>query len=131
MNGKILIFEFNQLLAALEVDRAMAALDVAVVPVPRKHYNKPLEDLVDEWSDVYDEDAEPNDYTGAPLSGQMIVLCGLDDQLDAVLKALRGAGVGTDCLKAVLTEHNSTWDAVKLYGELAREHQAMQSRREK
>ena len=34
MNGKVLIFEFNTLLGALEVDRAMAPLDVAVTPVP-------------------------------------------------------------------------------------------------
>ena len=33
-----------------------------------------------------------------------------------------------DCRKAVLTPHNRTWTAVKLYQELLREHQAMNGR---
>ena len=42
--------------------------------------------------------------------------------------ALRQAGVGPDCLKAVLTSHNRSWNALQLYGELLREHQAMNGR---
>lgn len=125
MSGKLLIFEFNSLPAALAVDRAVAPFGVEVVPVARKNYNKPMEDLIDEWSDVYDEDAEPNDYTGGPLGGRMMVLCELGDQIDGVLTALRAAGIGLDCLKAVLTPHNREWDALKLYRELQRESQAM------
>ena len=124
MSGKLLMFEFNSLPAALTVDRAVAPFGVEVVPVARKNYNKPLEDLIDEWSEVYDEDAEPNDYIGGPLGGRMMVLCELGDQIDDVLAALRAAGVGPDCLKAVLTPHNRAWDAAKLYAELRREHQA-------
>jgi len=123
MSGKMLMFEINSLMLALSVDRAVAPLDVEIVPVARKHYNKPLEDLLDPWSEVYDEDAENEDYTGAPLGGAMLVLCELEDKLDEVLAALRGAGVGMDCLKAVLTQHNREWDAVKLYNELRRERQ--------
>ena len=58
----------------------------------------------------------------------MVVLCGLEDCIDALLLALRQAGIGLDCLKAVLTPHNRGWNAVKLYGELRREHQAMNGR---
>lgn len=129
MSGKLLIFEFNRLLDALEVDRKMALLDVAVVPVARKNYNKPLEDLADEWSDVYDEDADNEDYTGGPLGGQMIVLCDLEEeQLDEVLRGLRIAGVGRDCLKALMTDANREWDPVTLYKELQREHQSFQGK---
>ena len=46
----------------------------------------------------------------------------------AAVPALRQAGIGRDCLKAVLTPHNRTWTAVKLYQELLREHQAMNGR---
>ena len=67
-------------------------------------------------------------YAGGTLGGRMIVLCGMDDQLDALLPALAGAGVGPDCLKAVLTPHNRTWNAVTLYTELARERRAIQGR---
>ena len=60
--------------------------------------------------------------------GAGVVLCGLEDQVDCLLPALRQAGIGRDCLKAVLTPHNRTWTAVKLYQELLREHQAMNGR---
>ena len=129
MNGKVLIFEFNTLLGALEVDRAMAPLDVAVTPVPRKHYNKPLEEIIDEWSEIYDEDAEPNDYTGAPLGGRMMVLCELGEKLDEVLAALRAAGIGAETIKAVLTETNAEWTPVELYAELQREREEFRKMR--
>ena len=57
-----------------------------------------------------------------------MVLCGMEDQMDTILPALRQAGVGPECLKAVLTPHNRNWDAVRLYGELMREHQAIMGR---
>ena len=125
---KILMFEFNSLIAGLAVARGVAPFGAEVVPVARKNYNKTLEDLIDEWSDVYDEDAELEDYTGAPLDGRMLVFCEMDEELGDVLAALREAGIGSDCLKAVLTEHNREWDAVKLYGELRREHLKMQGK---
>ena len=67
-------------------------------------------------------------YAGGPLGGRMVVLCGLEDQMDQLLPALARAGIGRECLKAVLTPHNRGWSAVKLYGELLREHRAMNGR---
>ena len=128
---KLLMFEFNSLPAALAVDRAMAPFDVEVVPVARKNYNKLLEDLVDDWSDVYDENAETEDYPGGPLGGRMIVLCGVEDQLDDLLPALREAGAGPDCLKAVLTVHNKEWTPLALFEELNREREAIQRKQGK
>ena len=125
MSGKLLMYEFNSLQTALAVDRAVSPFDVEVVPVPRKHYNKPLEDLIDPWSEIYDDDAETEDYTGGALGGSMLVFCDLDKQLEKLLIALRDAGVGLDCLKAVLTQHNREWDSVKLYRELVRERMEM------
>ena len=52
----------------------------------------------------------------------------LHDRMDGLLPALRQAGVGADCLKAVLTSRNRSWNALQLYGELLREHQAMNGR---
>lgn len=123
MSGKVLIFEFSKLLTALEVHRAMEALGVEVQPVPRKHYNKSLEDILDPWSEVYDEDSELEDYAGESLGSQMMVLCHLGDKLDDVLAALRAAGVGAETVKAVLTETNAAWDPVRLYQELQRERE--------
>lgn len=128
MSGKLLIFEFNKLLTALEVHRALEPMEVEVTPVPRKHYNKTLEDILDPWSEIYDDDAEPDDYTGDPLGGQMAVLCDVNDKLDDVLAALRNAGVGAECLKAVLTETNAGWTPVALYQELCRERDAFRGK---
>ena len=57
-----------------------------------------------------------------------MVLCDLDDRLDLLLPALRQAGAGPECLKAVMTVHNRSWSAIALYAELVRERQAMQGR---
>ena len=56
----------------------------------------------------------------------MIVICGMEPQLDTLLPALSNAGAGPDCLKAVLTRHNRSWNALTLYTELLRERQALQ-----
>jgi hypothetical protein len=126
---KVLMFEFNSLIDGLTVDRTVAPFDAEVVPVSRKNYNKPLEELLDPWSDVYDEDAENEPYTGAPLGGRMLVFSELDQELNEILAALRANGIGIECLKAVVTEHNREWDAVTLYNELQKERQAMSRRK--
>ena len=58
----------------------------------------------------------------------LLVLCGLEDRLDALLPALAGAGAGPECLKAVLTPHNCGWSVLRLHRELLRERQAMEGR---
>ena len=58
----------------------------------------------------------------------LLVLCGLEDRLDALLPALAGAGAGPECLKAVLTPHNRSWSVLRLHRELLRERQAMEGR---
>ena len=58
--------------------------------------------------------------------GKMLVFCGLDRELDALLVSLRQAGI--ICLKAVLTPNNRTWTPERLYRELERERRAMGGR---
>ncbi len=66
----------------------------------------------------------------APLSpppGEpILVFCGLSSaRLDALLAALRKAGVPPIPCKAVLTPDNGSWTLGALYEELRREHEAM------
>ena len=99
-------------------------MGVELVPVARTDYNKTLAVLAG-------LDAAPGPvmpYSGGSLGGRMIVFCDLEDQLDTLLPALRKAGAGPECLKAVLTPTNRGWSALTLYAELQRERQAMQSR---
>ena len=120
MSGKLLLFGFEELPAILAVEAAAGPFGAEVVPVARMDYNRPLAALAG-----LDTDAGSTlPYVGGPLGGRMIVLCGLDRQIEALLPALAGAGAGPGCLKAVLTEHNRGWNAARLFGELLREHQA-------
>ena len=121
MNPKLLLFGFEELPAILAVGAAVGPFGAEVVPVARMDYNKPLAALA--GLDAAPDGVLP--YAGGPLGGRMIVLCGLDNQVGLLLPELSKAGAGPGCLKAVLTEHNQSWNAITLFGELQREHRAM------
>lgn len=124
MSGKLLLFGFEELPTILAAAAAAGPYGAEVVPVARQDYNKPLAVL----AGLDDDPGTLLPFAGGPLGGRMVVFCGLEDQMDALLPALRQAGIGPDCLKAVLTPINRTWNAVKLHEELLREHQAMNGR---
>lgn len=124
MSGKLLLFGFESLLQILALEAAVSPFGAELVPVARTDYNKTLAVLA--GLDTAPGPVQP--YAGGTLGGRMIVLCGLDGQLDALLPALSKAGAGPDCLKAVLTPHNRSWNAVTLYAELLRERRAIQGK---
>ena len=124
MSGKLLLFGFEELPTILAAAAAAGPFGAEVVPVARQDYNKPLAVL----AGLDDDPGTVLPFTGGPLGGRMVVFCGLEDQMDALLPALRQAGIGPDCLKAVLTPHNRAWNAMTLHQELLREHQAMNGR---
>ena len=124
MSGKLLLFGFDSLLHILALEAAVKPFDVELVPVGRTDYSKSLAVLA--GLDTAGGPVQP--YAGGPLGGRMLVLCGLDDQLNALLPALNRAGAGPECLKAVLTPHNREWNALVLFRELSRERQAMQGK---
>lgn len=121
MSGKLLLFGFDSLLNILVLEAAVEPFGVELVPVGRTDYSKSLAVLA--GLDTADGPVQP--YAGGPLGGRMLVLCGVEDQLDELLPALNRAGAGPECLKAVLTPHNRDWNALSLYQELRREHRAM------
>ena len=125
MNGKLLLFGFDALPAILAVSAAAGPFGAEVVPVAKTDYNKPLSVLA--GLDTAPGPIAP--YAGNALGGRMIVLCGLEDRLDALLPELSKAGAGPDCLKAVLTVHNRSWNALTLFAELSREHRALRGGR--
>lgn len=122
MSGKLLLFGFDSLLHILALEAAVRPFGAELVPVARADYNKSLAVLagLDDGAD-----GPGNSGAGGPLGGRMLVLCDLQDQLEALLPALNRAGAGPDCLKAVLTPQNRTWNAWRLHEELRREHEAM------
>ena len=110
MSRKLLLFGFEELPTILAAAAAAGPFGAEVVPVARQDYNKPLAVL----AGLDDDPGTVLPFNGGPLGGRMVVLCGLEDQVD--------------CLLPALTPHNRTWTAVKLYQELLREHQAMNGR---
>lgn len=125
MNGTILLFGFDDLPSIAAVGGVAERFGARVVPVLRTEYNKPLGVL----AGVSQAKTTYLPYAGGPLGGQMMVFCGLEEQLDVVLPAVRQVGVGTECLKAVLTVHNRDWNAVALYAELLNEHRSLSKKR--
>lgn len=123
MDKKLLLFGFEDLPFILAVGAAAGPLGAEVVPIARQDYGCRLAAL----AGLESKTAQP--YAGGPLGGRMIVLCGLEDQIEEVLSALRQAGVGPDCLKAVLTPHNRNWTPLVLFSELRREHEEMRKGR--
>lgn len=119
MAGTILLFGFEDLPVILAVSAAAEPFGAEVVPVARGDYGRPVAALAGM------ESGSGTPYAGGPLGGRMMVLCGLEDRLPVLLPALARAGAGPDCLKAVLTEHNRGWNALRLFEELSRERRAL------
>lgn len=122
---KALLFGFDDLRSILAVKGVLERFDAELIPVAKADYGKTLSVLAGlEERPAPEDDAEPPEVSGA-IPGRMAVLCGLDDQLDALLPALSDAGAGATCLKAVLTRYNRGWSATRLYMELSRERDAL------
>lgn len=126
MDGKILLFGFEELPAILAVSAAVEPFGVEVVPVARADYGKTVSALAGQ----NDGSGPAAPYAGGPLGGRMMVLCGVEEQIQELLPALARAGAGPECLKAVLTPRNREWSALKLFDELFRERQALWSEEE-
>ena len=124
MSGKILMFGFDSLPEIVSLAAAVKPFGVAAVPVAKQDYSKTIGVL----AGLDQPTSEPRPYAGGPLGGRMLVLCDVSGKLDDLLAALRGAGIGPECLKAVLTEHNRRWDPVALHGELLRERQELKGK---
>ena len=120
---KLLLFGFDDLRGILTVKTAMEPFGVEVVPVGRSDYGKTLASLAG-----LEENTGSGISAGGVLPGRMAALCGLDAELDQILPALSAAGVGPDCLKAVLTRHNRAWNVWRLYEELSGEDAAVRNR---
>lgn len=86
--------------------------------VEYKDYNKTLDYLLNGNGG----DEEPVDYTGQDMEEPMMVMQGLSGRrMDELLRTMKQNGIPPIGLKAVVTEHNLSWDCMKLYEELKSE----------
>ena len=90
--------------------------------VEYKDYNKTLDYLLNGNS----EEENPGDYTGEDMEEPMMVMQGLSGRrMDELLRTIKMNGRPPITLKAVVTEHNISWDSMKLYEELKSERQKL------
>ena len=114
---KLLLFGFNDLSAILAAEAAAKTVGAETVAVPPESWDQTLGELAESAASAFVGSA----ILPKGTFGRMVVLCGLEEELDALLPALRTLG----CPKAVLTPHNRSWTAGRLYQELQRERRAL------
>ncbi len=122
MKETVLLYNFRDSERLGQVKRALLPLGLRLKLVKKEEYLHPLGYLAGE------KDMEPASevYEGEEFEKEMMVMAGLSSsRVDAVILSLRKAGAGRIDYKAVLTPTNRTWDSVRLYGEISREHAAM------
>lgn len=122
MKETILLYGFGDKERLLKVRKALLPLGMRVKQVQPCDYSQPIGYL----AGVKEIPGTDTIYEGAEFEKELMVMAGLlSKRVDAVLLALRKAGAGRIDYKAVLTPTNQFWDGVKLYEEIAREHEAM------
>ena len=122
MKKTILLFGFDQIPEILPLAETAKAFGAELRTVQPRDCHLTLGRL------AAGETGSPDDVP-LILGGRMVVLCGLDRQLDTLIPALRKAGAL--CPKAVLTNQNREWLPQTLLVELQRELTMMGSLKRK
>ena len=119
----ILLFHVNELKAAL-IASVCGGMGIRLVKIHRKQYGEKIGALA--GMPMLPLTGIP--YEGEAFSQEMMVMCFFEKgTLDAFLDAYKSAGLPPVGLKAVLTPHNATWSAARLYAELEKEHRQLHS----
>ena len=122
MKETVLLINITDKQRLRKMKMALLPLKVRMRQVSQEEYLQPVGYLAGN-KDVL---SGQNNDSGEALEKEMVVFAAIGDNLlDRILAAMRKAGVQVD-YKAVLTEHNQTWDCIQLYQELQREHQSFQ-----
>ena len=122
--GLILLYGFEELNDILAVRAAVGPFGAEVQPVFRDGWRTPVGALAGRNT----RPAREGVFAGK-LGGRMMVFCDLDSRLDGLLAALREAGIGPECYKAVLTNWNQEWDGIALFAELQKERREIEARK--
>lgn len=125
MKKTVLLFHISAAEQQGKIRKALLPLRIEVKSIPKEHYKQSIGYLsgnpkMPKTDELYD---------GEDVEGQMMLLSGISGTtLGNVLDALKKEGAGRDCLKAVLTDANASWDVLHLYKEIKLEHDLMNGR---
>lgn len=122
----VILFGFSRIAQILSLTSALKERGIKVICACADDMGKTLGAL----SGVTSQRPEKTRSAHAPAPGTraasavpgdpMILLCGLDTELEELLPLFSAAGMGS-ALKAVLTEENRSWTPGRLYDALRRE----------
>ena len=125
MKATVLLINFKDKQKQQTIQRALLPLGVKMKVITQEEFGQPIGYLAGMKKIASLEMSEEK----MELEKEMLVFAAIDgDLLQYILQTLRKAGVPVD-YKAVLTEHNLTWNCVQLYRELELEHLAYQQSR--
>ena len=125
MKATVLLINFKDKQKQQTIQRALLPLGVKMKVITQEEFGQPIGYLAGMKKLASVEMSEEK----MELEKEMLVFAAIDgDLLQYILQTLRKAGVPVD-YKAVLTEHNLTWNCVQLYRELELEHLAYQQSR--
>lgn len=125
MKATVLLINFKDKQKQQTIQRALLPLGVKMKVITQEEFGQPIGYLAGMKKIASAEMSEEK----MELEKEMLVFAAIDgDLLQYILQTLRKAGVPVD-YKAVLTEHNLTWNCVQLYRELELEHLAYQQSR--
>lgn len=116
------LYNFKDPERARKVKNVLLCMKARAKVVPEEQFSQPVGVVAGLLDATVAEPEDTSDFTE-----EMLVIHRFSSKrIDDLLVRLRKAGVGNIPYKAVLTDTNANWSAVKLYRELQAEHAAMQ-----
>ena len=105
-------------------------MGIRIKTVDKSQYMKPIGELAG-LKEITGQ-GQDESYEGEGFTDEMLIMCGLTgSRIDQLLDSFRRQKLERIALKAVLTEHNKTWNSIQLHDELCREHEYMNNNNKK
>ncbi len=105
-------------------------MGIRIKVVDKSQYMKPIGELAG-LKEITGQ-GQDESYEGEGFTDEMLIMCGLTgSRIDQLLDSFRRQKMERIALKAVLTEHNKTWNSIQLHDELRREHEYMNNNNKK
>ena len=130
MKPCVLLYHFQGTRRGRLLKSILVTMGVRIKNVERSEYRKPIGELAG-LKEITGQ-GQDESYEGEGFTDEMLIMCGLTgSRIDQLLDSFRRQKLERIALKAVLTEHNKTWNSIQLHDELCREHEYMNNNNKK